>query len=87
MLEEAQFQVVQMQLESGDKIVVYSDGLTEAENAAGEFFDTERLRACLRDNASMGAADLHKVLLSTLDAFVEGGVIRDDITALVLEYT
>jgi len=87
MLEEAQFQVVQMQLESGDKLVIYSDGLTEAENAAGEFFDTDRLRTCLRDNASMGAADLHKVLLSTLDAFVEGGVIRDDITALVLEYT
>jgi phosphoserine phosphatase RsbU/P len=86
MLEEAQFQVVQMQLESGDKLVIYSDGLTEAENAAGEFFDTERLRDCLRDNASMGAAELHKVLLSTLDAFVEGGVIRDDITALVLEY-
>jgi phosphoserine phosphatase RsbU/P len=87
MLEEAQFQVVQMQLESGDKLVIYSDGLTEAENAAGEFFDTERLRDCLRDNASMGATELHKVLLSTLDAFVEGGVIRDDITALVLEYT
>ncbi|MBZ5675929.1 MAG: SpoIIE family protein phosphatase [Acidobacteriia bacterium] len=86
MLEEAQFQVVQMQLETGDKLVIYSDGLTEAENAAGEFFDTERLRNCLRDNASMGAAELHKVLLSTLDAFVEGGVIRDDITALVVEY-
>jgi len=87
MLEEAQFQVVQMQLEAGDKIVIYSDGLTEAENAAGEFFDTERLRACLRENASMGAPELHKVLLATLDEFVEGGVIRDDITALVLEYT
>jgi len=87
MLEEAQFQVVQMQLETGDKIVIYSDGLTEAENAAGEFFDTERLRNCLRENASLGAAELHKVLLSTLDEFVEGGVIRDDITALVLEYT
>ncbi len=61
--------------------------LTEAENAAGEFFDTERLRTCLRYNASLGAAELHKVLLRTLDAFVEGGVIRDDITALVLEYT
>ena len=87
MLEEAQFQVVQMQLETGDKIVIYSDGLTEAENAAGEFFDTERLRNCLRENASLSAAELHKVLLSTLDEFVEGGVIRDDITALVLEYT
>jgi len=87
MLEEAQFQVVQMQLEPGDKIVIYSDGVTEAENAAGEFFDTERLRTCLRENASMGAAELHKKLLSALDAFVEGGVVRDDITALVLEYT
>ncbi len=87
MLAEAQFQVVQMQLETGDKIVIYSDGLTEAENAAGEFFDTERLRSCLRENASLSAVDLHKVLLSTLDVFVEGGVIRDDITALVLEYT
>src|ERR1700722_11580028 len=71
MLEEAQFQVVQMQLESGDKIVIYSDGLTEAENSAGEFFDTERLRACLRENASMGATELHQRLLDTLDAFVE----------------
>jgi serine phosphatase RsbU (regulator of sigma subunit) len=87
MLEEAQFQVVQMQLELGDKIVIYSDGVTEAENAAGEFFDTERLRTCLRENASLGAAELHKKLLSALDAFVEGGVVRDDITALVLEYT
>jgi phosphoserine phosphatase RsbU/P len=87
MLAEAQFQVVQMQLETGDKIVIYSDGLTEAENAAGEFFDTERLRSCLRENASLSAVDLHRVLLSTLDVFVEGGVIRDDITALVLEYT
>ena len=66
--------------------MIYSDGLTEAENAAGEFFDTERLRKCLRENASLSATDLHKQLLSTLDAFVEGGVVRDDITALVLEY-
>jgi len=87
MLEEAQFQVVQMQLEPGDKIVIYSDGVTEAENAAGEFSDTERLRTCLRENASLGAAELHEKLLGALDAFVEGGVVRDDITALVLEYT
>lgn len=87
MLEEAEFQVVQIQLERGDKLVIYSDGFTEAENAAGEFFDTERLRTCLRENAALGAVELHKVLVSTLDAFVDGGVVRDDITALVLEYS
>jgi sigma-B regulation protein RsbU (phosphoserine phosphatase) len=87
MLEDVRFQVVQLQLERGDKLVIYSDGFTEAENAEGAFFDTERLRTCLRENATLGAAELHKVLLKTLDAFVEGGVVRDDITALVLEYS
>ena len=87
MLEDVRFQVVQLQLERGDKLVIYSDGFTEAENAEGAFFDTDRLRTCLRENATLGAAELHKVLLTTLDAFVEGGVVRDDITALVLEYS
>jgi sigma-B regulation protein RsbU (phosphoserine phosphatase) len=87
MLEDVRFQVVQLQLERGDKLVIYSDGFTEAENADGAFFDTERLRTCLRENAKLGASELHKVLLKTLDAFVEGGVVRDDITALVLEYS
>ena len=86
MVEEAPFQMVQTQLAPGDKIVIYSDGLTEAENAEGQFFDTERLRLCLRDHAMRDAAGLHAALLDAVDRFTEGGVVRDDITALVLEY-
>ncbi len=86
MLEEAEFARVDVQLTPGDKLVIYSDGLTEAENAHGEFFDTERLRLALRDNCRLGAADLHKALLAAVDRFAEGGKVRDDITALVLEY-
>jgi len=86
MLEGAQFQMIQTQLAPGDKVVIYSDGLTEGENAEGEFFETERLRVCLRDHAELDAAGLHMALLHTIDQFTEGGVIRDDVTALVLEY-
>jgi sigma-B regulation protein RsbU (phosphoserine phosphatase) len=86
MLEGAQFQMVQTQLTPGDKVVIYSDGLTEAEDAEGRFFDTERLRLCLRDNATRDAAGLHAALLHAVDRFTEGGMIRDDITALVIEY-
>ena len=86
MIEEAPFQMLQVQLAAGDKLVIYSDGLTEAENAGGEFFDTERLRVCLRDHAEMGAAAMHQALLTAVDRFAEGGVVRDDITALVIEY-
>jgi len=87
MIEGAQFQVEETQLEPGDKLVIYSDGLTEGENAEGEFFDTERLRVCLRDFASLDAAALHSALRDAVDRFTEGGVVRDDITALVLEYS
>jgi sigma-B regulation protein RsbU (phosphoserine phosphatase) len=86
MLEGAPFQMIQRELEPGDKLVIYSDGLTEAEDADGVFFDTERLRLCLRENAARNAADLHAALLQAVDRFSEGGIIRDDITALVIEY-
>lgn len=87
MLEEAEFQIVETQLEPGDKVVLYSDGMTEAENAAGQFFDAERVRLCVRENSGLGAADLHQRLMDAVDQFTEGGSVRDDITALVLEYT
>ena len=87
MLEEAPFQMLQRQMTSGDKLVIYSDGLTEAEGADGAFFDTERLRKCLRENATLDAIGLHAALLEAVNQFTEGGIVRDDITALVVEYT
>jgi len=87
MIEGAPFQSVQAQLSYGDKVVIYSDGLTEAENAEGVFLDTERLRVALRDNAARDAPGMHAALLAAVDRFTEGGVIRDDITALVIEYS
>ena len=73
-------------MKPGDKLVIYSDGLTETENAEGEFFDSERLQIFLRDHAREGAAALHGSLLAAVDRFSEGGVVRDDVTLLVLEY-
>jgi sigma-B regulation protein RsbU (phosphoserine phosphatase) len=87
MLEDAPFPMVQTQLAPGDKLVIYSDGLTEAESADGTFFDTGRLRLCLRNHVARDAAGLHAALLQAVDEFTEGGAIRDDITALVIEYS
>ena len=86
MLEDAPFQMLQKELAPGDKLVIYSDGLTEAEDADGAFFDSERLRQCLRENAALDAAGLHAALLDAVNQFTEGGIVRDDITALVIEY-
>jgi serine phosphatase RsbU (regulator of sigma subunit) len=86
MLEDAPIEMVQTRLAPRDKIVIYSDGLTEAQNPEGQFFDAERLRAFLRDHCSRDAADLHRLLVEAVDRFSEGGSVRDDVTALVLEY-
>ncbi len=87
MLEDAPFEMVQTQLAAGDKLVIYSDGLTEAESADGTFFDTGRLRQCVRNHVAQNATGLHAALLQAVDEFTEGGAIRDDITALVIEYS
>jgi len=60
MIEEATVEVVEIRLEPGDKVVIYSDGLTETENGEGEFFGTEGLRACARDHFRDSAAGLHR---------------------------
>jgi serine phosphatase RsbU (regulator of sigma subunit) len=86
MVEDAVFHKTETQLAPGDKLVMYSDGLTETENAEGEFFESRRLRAFLREHAADNAADLHSSLLALLDRFAEGGMVRDDVTLLVLEY-
>jgi phosphoserine phosphatase RsbU/P len=86
MIEDAEYEVFQVQLGAGDKLVIYSDGLTESEDANGVFFDTDRLRACLRENSALSAPQLHRALIHAVDEFSEGGAIRDDITVLVIEY-
>lgn len=86
MMEDLSVEVVEVQLAPGEKVIIYSDGLTEAENAAGEFFGTEGLRACARDHFRDSAVELHNALLAAQERFSEGGAVTDDITVLVLEY-
>jgi len=87
MMEGVTFDVAQLKLNPGEKMVIYSDGLTEAEGSDGSFFDVSRLRDCLRDNARQNASGIHDALLRAVDEFAEGGSLRDDVTVLVVEYT
>lgn len=42
----AEFQEIRMKLKTGDRLLLVTDGVTEAEDASGEFFGTERLESC-----------------------------------------
>jgi sigma-B regulation protein RsbU (phosphoserine phosphatase) len=86
MLDSAIVGVETTQLQPGDKIVAYSDGLTEAQDLKGNFFETKELRALLRAQAGRSASDLHSALMSRIRQFTGSAVQSDDITTLVLEY-
>jgi sigma-B regulation protein RsbU (phosphoserine phosphatase) len=86
MLGIATYDAKEIQLQRGDKVVLFSDGLSEAENAHGEFFDGKALRPLLRANATLSSGDLHAKLVAAVENFTDGEALADDITVLVLEY-
>ncbi|MGA8027381.1 MAG: SpoIIE family protein phosphatase [Bryobacteraceae bacterium] len=85
LLPGASFEIEHLQLLPGDKIVAYSDGLTDAENSAGETFELQ-IHSILRDSAAAGAQEIHDRLIGEVMLFQEGESLKDDVTLLVLEY-
>jgi sigma-B regulation protein RsbU (phosphoserine phosphatase) len=74
------------QLAPGETIVVYTDGLTEARDPQGDFFEEERLMASLRMHADKPVHPLLSGLLDDVQKFAAGAPQADDITALALCY-
>ena len=75
-----------VQLAKGETILLYTDGLTEARNPVGDFFDEPRLEACLRARVAERVEPLLIGLLGEVEKFAAGAPQADDITALALCY-
>ncbi len=86
LLPQTDFTVEQRQLAPGDRLVLYSDGVTEAQNGRNEFFGRKRLRELAVAHAGDSGAALHDALLGAVNGFVEGAPQADDITLVVIEY-
>jgi serine phosphatase RsbU (regulator of sigma subunit) len=86
LMEGAEYPVAEERLSPGDKIVLYSDGVTESRNAEGEFFGRKRLRELVAAHASEPCHAIHDAIQAAVVAFTEGEPQADDITVLVLEY-
>jgi len=72
-----------LQLQSGDRMVLYTDGVTEACNSAEEEFGEERLLEVLQENRTRTAAEIQKNILQAAAGF-SPGPWRDDATLLVV---
>jgi serine phosphatase RsbU (regulator of sigma subunit) len=86
LVEGAEFGLAERLLSPGDKVVIYTDGVTEARNPAGEFFGRGRLVEAVRTNAAGSCGEIHAGLERAVGAFTEGAPQSDDITVLVIEF-
>ena len=88
MLERATFQVSKRQLDPGDQILVFSDGVTEAQNDASEMLGDERLLEIVQACASnrVQPEELCTRLVTAVETFVGSAPQADDVTVAVLRY-
>jgi serine phosphatase RsbU (regulator of sigma subunit) len=83
--QAASYQPRVLHLDKGDLLVVYSDGLTDAEDPQGEMFGEEGLREIIRREAHLGSQAVEQAFLKAVADFTQGMPQTDDITFVVVE--
>jgi serine phosphatase RsbU (regulator of sigma subunit) len=81
----ASYQSRTLHLHNGDILVVYSDGLTDAQDQEGEMFGEERLLQIIRQEAPSGSHAIERRFLNAIEEFTQGMPQTDDITFVVVE--
>src|SRR5437660_309338 len=86
LFDTAQFEEETVKLEPGDLIVLFSDGVTEAMNPAGEEFTDERLIECANAHRGETPQAAVEALLADVRTFCEDATQSDDVTILLVRY-
>jgi sigma-B regulation protein RsbU (phosphoserine phosphatase) len=80
----SEYPVCNFPLLTGDRFLLYTDGMTEAENQAGQQFGESRLEQVMRDNQWRSASELSELLLAEIRAWQPANVAQQDDITLVL---
>lgn len=84
MFEQAEYAASTAMLAPGDALVLYSDGLTEAENAAGEPFEDSGVEGVVTRHGVNDPASLGRALLRAVETYAGDAKLADDLTVLSL---
>jgi serine phosphatase RsbU (regulator of sigma subunit) len=82
---QVSFEEQRAELESGDFLLVYSDGVTEACNEKGEFFGEQRLMDLLPRLRGRSAEDAATLLLAEVETFIGEERLSDDLSLVFLK--
>lgn len=81
----ATYEESSLQMESGDLLVLYTDGITEPENVYGEEYGEDRLRKLLLDNAHREPRELAEMIVASVQEWVGQAEQFDDVTLLIVK--
>jgi phosphoserine phosphatase RsbU/P len=82
---ETLLEEVTQPLGAGDVVLLFTDGVTEAMNKAGETFGEERLAALIEEHGDLPFEELRERILREIRAFVGGAGLHDDLTLVLLK--
>jgi len=71
-------------LQAGDRLLFYTDGITERQNPAGEMFEVEGIEAAMRNSADLQSEQLMNSIVAGMESFASGSEPHDDQTLLLI---
>ena len=86
MFPDAEYESARVKLDPGDFLVIYTDGVSEANNIHNEMFEEARLRQIMETFNGQTVEELAQTIRDGVKAFTQGAAQSDDITVLAIQY-
>ena len=83
-VEFAEYEETKLQLESGDLLIFYTDGVVEAMNKKEEMYGFERFLEVIKENRGQEAEEFLQHLIDDINSFVGKAEQHDDLTIVVI---
>ena len=87
LMKDAVFTEQQIAINQNDFMIIYSDGLSEAQNESGEFYGEDRLVILLKNSNNKTSQQLGETILNNIDSFICKTPAHDDLTLAILKKT
>ena len=84
-IETEEFDGVEKEFQSGDVMVMISDGLPELPNHSNDLLDYDKVYDCIKEHAGQSAEEIKEALVDLSDQWADGLMNPDDITIVVIK--
>jgi hypothetical protein len=85
LMKNADYKLQMESIETGEVLVVFSDGVTEARNKQGEFFGTDRLKSLLLNKNDITASNIGNKIIDEINRFSSDSRLNDDLSVIILK--